>query len=169
MAADMQALQLDNESLKAKIAAVGQQIEELRQQLTAANKNTGVQEDLKRLAEKIEEVDRKRLEDKQAISEEIRKSMAGLERSLAGSGAAVHTPAPKLQLETETPAAKNGYSYTIQDGDNLVAIVKAYNADFKSKGLKTISLRQAKEANPTVDWNRLLVGQKIIIPRPEPQ
>ncbi len=35
--------------------------------------------------------------------------------------------------------------------------------------MKTISLKQAMEANPGVDWNRLKVGQKIVIPRPESQ
>ena len=167
MAADIQALQMDNESLKAKVASLEQKIEDLRQQTAAAANNTGVQEDLKRLAEKIEEVDRKREQDKQAISEEIRKSIGGLEKTLAGSAAPTHAPPPRLQPEIESPAAANGYSYTIHEGDNLSTIVKAYNADFKNKGWKTITLKQAKEANPSVDWNRLLVGQKIIIPRPD--
>ncbi len=169
MAADMEALQMDNESLKAKIAALGQKIEELRQQQAAASANNGTQGDLKRLAENIAEVDRKRQEDKQAISEEIRKSIARLEKSLGGGGASVRGPAPKLQLDIPAPAVENGYSYTVHEGDNLSAIVKAYNADYKSKGWKTITLKQAREANPNVDWNRLLVGQKIIIPRPEGQ
>jgi hypothetical protein len=54
----------------------------------------------------------------------------------------------------------------VQSGDSLGAIVKAYNADFKSKGLKQITMRQAREANPNVNWDKLRVGQKIVIPRP---
>jgi peptidoglycan hydrolase CwlO-like protein len=169
MAADMQALQMDNESLKAKIASLEQKIDDLRQQLAASANNTSVQDDLKRLAEKIAEVDKKREEDKQAISDEIRKSIAGLEKTLAGGGAPVRAPSPKLPPVAETPPTGNGFSYTIQEGDNLSTILKAYNADFKSKGWKTISLKQAKEANPNIDWDRLRVGQKIIIPRPEGQ
>src|ERR1019366_6114094 len=57
MAADMQALQLDNESLKAKIASLEQKIDELRQQVAATANNSGVQDDLKRLAQKIAGVD----------------------------------------------------------------------------------------------------------------
>jgi nucleoid-associated protein YgaU len=170
MAADMQALQMDNESLKAKIAALEQKIDELRQQLAAAANSNGVQEDLKRLAEKIAEVDKKREEDKQAISDEIRKSMGGLAKTLSGSGASSRAPSPKQPPLSETPPSGSGFSYTIQEGDNLSSIIKAYNTDFKSKGWKTISFKQAKEANPTVqDWDRLRVGQKIIIPRPEAQ
>jgi predicted RNase H-like nuclease (RuvC/YqgF family) len=171
MAADIEALQADNESLKAKIGALEQKIGDLRQQLAAAANNTGVQEDLKRLAETIAQVDKKREEDKQAISEEIRKSIGGLEKSLAVSAAPsrASAPAPKLQLDTPTPATESGFSYTIQEGDNLSAIVKAYNTDFKSKGWKPITLKQAMEANPNVKWDHLRVGQKIIIPKPEGQ
>jgi hypothetical protein len=167
MAADIQALQMDNESLKAKLAAFEQKIEDLRQQLAAASSHSGVQEDLKCLAEEIAQVDKRREEDKQAISEEIRKSIGGLEKTLAGAPAPVHGPAPKLQLDTPPLAAETGFSYTVQDGDTLSAIVKAYNTDFKSKGLKTISLKQAMEANPSVKWDHLRVGQKIVIPKPE--
>jgi predicted RNase H-like nuclease (RuvC/YqgF family) len=169
LAADIEALQMDNESLKAKLAAFEQKIEDLRQQLAAAPSHSGVQEDLKRLAEDIAQVDKKRQEDKQAISEEIRKSIGSLEKSLAGSPAPVHAPAPKLQLDTPPLATESGFSYTVQDGDILSAIVRAYNTDFKSKGWKTITLKQAMEANPNVKWDHLRVGQKIVIPKPEAQ
>jgi hypothetical protein len=165
MAADMQALQLDNQSLKAKLASLEQKIDDLRQQQAAAN-NSGVQEDLKRLADKIVQVDQKRQEDKQAISEEIRKAIGGLAKSLAGAGAPARLPSPKSPPDNATPAGANDVSYTIKEGDNLSLIVKAYNADFKSKGWKTITLKEAMDANPNVDWTRLRVGQKIIIPRP---
>jgi len=169
IAADMQALQMDNESMKAKITSLEQKIDDLRQQLAASASNTGVQDDLKRLAEKIAEVDKKREEDKQGISDEIRKSIGGLEKSLATSSGPVRSTTPKVPPPAESPTADNGFSYTIQDGDTLSAILKAYNTDFKSKGWKTISLKQAREANPKVDWDRLRVGQKIVIPRPEGQ
>ena len=169
MAANIEALQMDNESLKAKISTLEQKIDDLRQQLAAGANNAGLQEDLKRLAENIAAVDKKREEDKQAISEEIRKAIGGIEKNLAGAAAPIHAPAPKLQLEIPTPTIESGFSYTIQEGDNLSAIVKAYNADFKTKGWKTITLKQAMEANPNVKWDHLRVGQKIIIPKPEAQ
>jgi DNA repair exonuclease SbcCD ATPase subunit len=169
MAADIEALQMDNESLKAKLASFEQKMEDMRQQLAAAANHSGVQEDLKRLAESIAQVDKKREEDKQAISEEIRKSIASLEKALTGAPAPLRASPTKLQLEAPLPSAEAGFSYTVQEGDNLSAIVKAYNTDFKSKGWKTISLRQAMEANPNVKWDHLRVGQKILIPKPEAQ
>jgi LysM repeat protein len=158
---------MDNESMKAKIAALEQKFDDLRQQLAASANNSGVQENLKRLAEKIAEVDRKREEDKQGISDEIRKSIGGLEKSLASSGSSPRSSTPRPPPVTDSTATQNGFSYTIQEGDTLLAVRKAYNTDFKSKGWKTISMQQIMDANPGVDWNRLRVGQKIVIPRPE--
>jgi nucleoid-associated protein YgaU len=160
---------MDNESLKAKISALEQKLDDLRQQLAAAANNTGVQEDLKRLAEKVVLVDKKREEDKQAISEEIRKAIGGLERNLAGSGAPPRLPPSRSTPDTETPSNANDLSYTIKEGDTLSVIVKAYNTDYKSKGWKTITLRQVMDANPNLDPTRLRVGQKINIPRPAGQ
>jgi LysM repeat protein len=164
MAADVQALQMDNESLKAKIASLEQKIDDLRQQQAAANNNSSAQEDFKRLADKIVQVDKKREEDKQAISEEIRKAIGGLERNL--SSAPARTTSPKLPPDTETPASGNDFSYPIKEGDTLSVIVKAYNADFRSKGWKTITVKEVMDANPGLNPARLRVGQKINIPHP---
>ncbi|MGP8198981.1 MAG: hypothetical protein ACLQU4_05695 [Limisphaerales bacterium] len=167
LAADLQAVQSDNEALHAKITAMEEEIQTLRTAQAHLADNSGIQDSLKRLADAIQEVDKKRLEDKETISEEIRKSIGGLERSLGSVSTPVPRYVPKQSSPAEPPASGKGYLYTIQDGDRLDLIVKAYNADFKSRGMKTITLRQAKEANPNVDWNRLLVGQKIVIPRPD--
>jgi TolA-binding protein len=167
LAADLQAVQSDNEALHAKITAMEEEIETLRAAQSHAADNSGIQDDLKHLADTIQEVDKKRQEDKEAISEEIRKSIGRLEQLAGSASAPIHASGPRPSAVADSPASDKGYSYTIQDGDRLDLIVKAYNADYKSKGLKSITLRQAKEANPNVDWNRLRVGQKIVIPRPD--
>jgi hypothetical protein len=167
LAADLQAVQSDNEVLHAKITALEAEIQTLRAAQARPADNSAIEDELKRLAESIQEVDKKRQNDKEVISEEIRKSIGGLEQSLRSAPPPAHASGPKPSAVPESPASDKGYSYTIQEGDRLDLIVKAYNADFKSKGMKTITLKQAKEANPNVDWNRLRVGQKIVIPRPD--
>ena len=181
LTADIEALQADNESLKAKINTLEQKIDELRQQqATAAASHSSVQEDLKRLAEGISAVDKRREGDKVAISEQIRSSIANLEKALAAAPAPrIHeTPPPKPRPAPEgdgnsTPAAapaETGFIYTVEDGQTLSTIVKRYNEEFKNKGWKAITLKQAMNANPNVeDWSKLVVGQKIIIPKPEAQ
>jgi LysM repeat protein len=164
LAADMENLHAANQALEQKITSLEEEIRQLREAQARAASNSNVQDDLKRLAEKIEEVDRKRAEDKRAISEEIKQSTASLEKSLAASSSVQSHPAP---AKAQTEAGDKGYVYTVQAGDYLSAIVKAYNADFKTKGMKTITLKEVMEANPGLDWNRLHVGQKITVPKPE--
>lgn len=178
MAADIQSLQAANDDLANRISSLEDQLRKLHDAVAAQANNSSVQDDIKRLGDRIDEIDRKREEDKAAISNQVRSSIEDLEKALAQSTMAPqpvprerdhpeHSPLPKTEENaTPPPDAANGFVYTVKQGDNLSLIVKAYNADFKSKGMKTITLRQAREANPKVDWNRLLVGQKIIIPRP---
>jgi septal ring factor EnvC (AmiA/AmiB activator) len=169
MAADIQALQAANEALQARLTTLQQQLQDLRAQQSQTPANFATPDDLKRLAQKIEEVDRKREEDKQAIAEEIRKSIGDLKHTLAADSSTSRVTSSKSDTSVYSIDSEKGFVYKIQEGDSLSAIVKAYNADFKSKGLKSITLKQAMDANPQVDWNRLRVGQKIIIPRPESQ
>jgi LysM repeat protein len=169
MAADIQALQAANDALQTKLSAIEQQLQDLRNQPTQPAGNFSTADDLKRLADKIQEVDKKREEDKQAIAEEIRKSIAELKHALADGSPPSRVSSSKPAAPAESPDTEKGFVYKIQEGDSLSAIVKAYNADFTSKGMKTISVKQAMEANPGVDWNRLRVGQKIVIPRPQSQ
>jgi LysM repeat protein len=166
MAADLESLQSANVLLQKKISALEDEVRSLRDDLTKASANSSVKDDLKSLAEKIQEVDRKRESDKQVISDEIRKSINSI---VHGTDVASHSSGPKTAPPTTTvdPAIlENAYSYTIQANDTLSAIVAAYNAEFKSKGMKTVTLKQVMDANPTVNWNKLQVGKKIVIPKP---
>jgi LysM repeat protein len=44
--------------------------------------------------------------------------------------------------------------------------VQAYNKKFQADGMKKITMKQVQDANPGVNWNRLRIGQKIVIPTP---
>jgi len=165
MADDIERLRAANQMLLDKLSALKEDLKQIRAEQARLAANAAGRDDLKPLAQRIEEVDKKRQEDKDTISEEIKKSAARLEKLL--TNAAEISPKPPLKpAPAVAPAAENGFSYTIKDGDRLLDIVNAYNAEFKSKGMKTITLKQAKDANPGVDWNNLHIGQKIVIPRP---
>ena len=63
-----------------------------------------------------------------------------------------------------TPTAtgpQKGYDYTIQRGDTLLAIAKAY----REQGIK-VTTDQILKANPGLDPKSLIVGKKIFIPAP---
>ena len=172
MKADIEQLQAANSSLSKKVANLEEELQRTRaEQTKQANQanNSSTQDDLKKLAERIQEVDKKRENDKQVIAEETAKSISKLQKALLGAGG---ESGRRSQTPVVTPVADSGNKdylvYTIQDGNTLGAIVKACNKDAKEKGLKSLSQKQVMDANPNVNWNRLLVGQKINIPKPGP-
>jgi LysM repeat protein len=167
--ADLEALKADNLSLRDEVAKFKQELSRVRDEqgkTAIAVANSNPHEDLKRLAEKINEVDRKRETDKQTISEEIKRSIGKLENAIAAEARPVthreRAPTPPPAVDS----SDTGFSYTVASGDSLGAIVKAYNQEFKKKGLKPITFSQVKAANPNVNWDKLKVGTKIVIPAP---
>jgi septal ring factor EnvC (AmiA/AmiB activator) len=165
MAADIESLRTANQLLQDKLAALKEDLQQMRAEQTRLAAAGVSREDLKPLAQRIEEVDKKRQDDKDAISDEIKKSEARLLKLLSSSDPSVK-PAVSSNSAGAPPATADGYIYTVKDGDRLLDILKAYNETFKSKGMKTVTYTKLKQANPDVDPNNLRVGQKIVIPRP---
>jgi hypothetical protein len=166
LAADIETLRAANQLLLDKLSALKDDLQQIRADQARLAANTAGREDLKPLAQRIEEVDKKRQEDKDAISEEIKKSAAHLESVFASAAEAAARPPVKAPAATAPPAAEDGYIYTVQAPFSLRAIVKAYNDKFISKGMKTITNQQVIDANPGLDWRHLKVGQQIVIPHP---
>lgn len=158
--ADLESLLAANVSLQKKISALESELQKVREdQERNAGKNDQA-ENVRKLADAIEEVDRKRENDKKEILKEI---------GNLGKKLSVGT-APRLKPEVSSEASSGpdkGYPYTIQSGDTLLAILADFNAQFKAKGMKPVTMSQVTAANPNVDWNRLKIGQKIFIPAPE--
>ncbi len=168
MSADVEALQAANTSLQNKINALEERISKLTDELSKANNNSSTHDDLRTLKEKIQEVDKKRESDKQVISDEIKKAIADVEKLIlkAPSSRSMAGKDKDTRPVDTTPTNDNGLSYTIQDGDTLSAVVQAYNKKFQADGMKKITMKQVQDANPGVNWNRLRIGQKIVIPTP---
>ncbi len=149
-----------------RMAALVDEIHSLREQvdkLKAKGESTATQESIKQLAEKIEEVDKKRVADNELIS----KKLAGLGKELSTSlTQKVVTPPPVVKPD-KTPAAnpnqppEKSYEYKIADGDTLSRIV----TDLRAQGWK-VTQKQVMDINPSVNWSRLRVGQTIYIPQP---
>lgn len=173
MAADVQALQSANASLQKKISALEDRLAKMGEDISKANNNSSVNEDIKVLKEKIQDVDKKREADKQFITEKLKTATENIE-SMIKTGLSkptvkehvVRDTAPAGKPETTTTASDKDYSYTIREGDTLSAIVQAYNKKFVASGMKKIKQSQVEAANPNVNWNRLKVDQKIVIPAP---
>ena len=145
-----------------KIADLQKQISDLQEKLNqpAAN-NYASADDLKKLAQQVQEIDKKRQDDNEQI-------LKTLEKLAKGGG--IPTPAHKppsaaIASDSTSTAAtngnQNGYWQTIGKNDTIVAIAKAY----QDKGVK-VTVQQILDANPKVDPKNLQIGQKIWIPQP---
>ena len=145
----------DQDRLESEVRAI-------REQVTRAAENTqnvATQESIKRLADAIEEVDKKRLKDQ----EKVDAGLKHLEKLITSAGTPRRSNGSSAKPPSQPPKATGkGYEYSIQDGDTLSVIVAAIR---EQKGLK-ITQKQVMEANPNVNWNRLQIGQKIFIPDP---
>jgi len=197
MAADIVTLSESNQALQERINRLTDEINRLREDLArtsseaaaantaakAAANNQGVREDMKTLANKIVEVDKKRESDKQAIAEEVRRSNSRLEEAINKLAAIAAQPPPvrstRSRGDDQTSSSKGkdsdkdavslpekGVLYVVQPNDSLGSIVREANKQFKEKGLKTITTAQMRAANPKINWDRLRSGQKIKIPLP---
>jgi len=153
---DMVAAQADQAK---RIQALAKEIADLRDQPAKPAGNFASQDDLKRLADAIQEIDKKREADKELILHEIAK----LGKTIAVSA---NRPSPKQPVieskESATssgPDNQAGYTYVIKKGDTYSVVALAY----REQGIK-VSTEQIEKANPGVDPARLRVGQKIFIP-----
>lgn len=143
-----------------RIDALTKELRDLQDQLGKPNASYASQDDLKQLADKFQEMDRKRQEDNDLILKKIE----GLGKTLGGSShasVAAKPQPPAVDATTPAPSDK-GFEYVIQAGDTLSVIVKAY----AEKNIK-VTVDQIVAANPGLNPKRLRVGQKVFIPAPQ--
>lgn len=156
------------ESTAKQLNDMTRQIAELRDQAGKPTGNYASQDDLKRLADAIQEIDRKREADKELILHEIAKlgKTISTASSRPSSKPAVIDESERTQTPASAPATgtdpnQSGYTYTIKSGDTYGQIAKAY----REQGVN-VTADQIEKANPGVDPTKLKVKQKIFIPAP---
>ena len=150
-----------------RLAALEKEIGELSDKVNAPPVNDSAsRDDLKQLAEQVQEIDKKRQDDRDLILKEIEqlgKVVANAPTSHKPA-ANLATPADGDNSNTPPSVSKNGYYYPIKAGDTLEAIAKAYRDS--DKHVK-VTVSQILAANPGLDPTKLYVGKKIFIPDPE--
>jgi LysM repeat protein len=150
------------------LSAQGKRLDDLEDKLnTPAVNNSASADDLKKLAEQVQEIDKKRQEDNEEILKTLEKLGKGgdLRSRSSGSEPSAINPPPTPPNATPISTAggpQNGYDYVIAPNNTLSAIAKAYQA----KGVK-VTVAQILAANPGLKPNSLIVGQKIFIPAPQ--
>jgi LysM repeat protein len=146
-----------------RIAALVREVENLREQASKPTGNYAGAEDVRKLADAVREVDRKRIED----NERILKSIDSIAKA-AAAGSRSQPVRPKDTVSnsggsrSSSSGNETGYEYVIASGDTLSTIAEAYRA----KGVK-VSVDQILKANPDLKERSLVVGKKIFIPDPK--
>lgn len=144
--------------LQKRLSALGAEMAGLRQEMERSGGNQASHEDLRKLAEAVREVDKRREDDRKLILEEIR-------RLAAQPPPEQPTRKPAKAVEAEpapiSGGAQKGYEYEVKSGDTISTIVAAYQAN----GVK-VTVPQVIKANPGVNPNKMRKGQKIFIPDP---
>jgi archaellum component FlaC len=170
MSADIENLKETLESYKKTVQEQRDEIRRLNEEVArlGSHKDLVTREDFKVLADKIKEVDERRVAGDKDLLEKVTAEFARLGKSLAVPPRS-STPGPppvKPGPEPKPPKlnSERGYEYTIRAGDNPKVIAQALT----KQGVKITSV-QITEANPAIaDWTKLRVGQKIFIPAAPP-
>ena len=137
-----------------RIAVLVREVEGLREQMAKPMGNYASAEDVRKLAEVVKEVDRKRMDDAERTHAELLKLRKVLEAPLAPSRRSSSTRSPKDNAVTPTSATpQTGFEYVIKSGDTLDAIVLAY----KAKNIK-VTVAQILNANPGLKPERLQIN-----------
>lgn len=145
-----------NTALRKRIDSLEREISELRAQVAKPAGIFATPEDLKHLADAIEEIDKKREADKKLILKEI----SDLGRSLSHSGSHVReTPPEEEKILAPANPDQPTFTYVVKEGDYLSTIAKAY----REKGIK-VTVDQILAANPGLKANALVPRMKILIP-----
>jgi LysM repeat protein len=153
------------ETQRKQLAELRHEIENLRDQASKPTGNFAAQDDLKRVADAVKEVDRKRLED----YEKIRTTIKELGTTLAAqppqkSRRSDSGPAEIAKADKPAKSEKNdkGFEHTVKSGDTLSGIVAAY----REQNIK-VTKDQIMAANPGLVPEKMKLGQKIWIPAPQ--
>ena len=160
------------------ISELSRKIDQLQSALREANERTTLKlgdavtrEDLKKIVDRIVEVDEKRESDRKVILEEFEK----LGRTLASASVSDRNskrkdPVRELsRQEKKEPDQIEGtfIEHIVKDGDTFGEILQDFNVALKNEGRPTVSFSQVKKANPKLNLDRIRVGQTILLPVPE--
>jgi TolA-binding protein len=172
LSATLEELQTAQLSQQKQISALANDLSKVREDVARNNNNASVQESLRQLEKQILKVDESRVADNKRIQEALERlgqtikdmpsvpaprppTRNGNNDLSSGSGGTSRGPSPRTTPE-------EGFEYIIQRDDRLDIIVKRYRDEKIMVTSKSIM-----DANPTVNWSRLRIGQKIFIPKPK--
>ena len=151
--------QEQSDKLKKKIKLLTDENLKLNRRLAG---NFATTDEVKALQIALKEMDANRLKDR-SIFQKALGDLGKLIQKVAQQKAAAPSVDPTPRTVTQNFKFN---THKVQTGEFLGTIIIAYNRAYKEEGLGIVTQTQVLKANPGLNPNRLLIGQKIKIPLP---
>ena len=157
-----------------RISELNRKVEQLQNALRSAEERTTMKlgeaitrEDLKKIIDRIAEVDQSRENDKKVILEQFDKlTKIVAQPSLTDRGS--RSKPREVEKDKVTEQIEGTFiEHKVKDGDTFGQILQDFNVALKNEGRPTVNFSQVKKANPKLDLNRIRVGQTILLPVPD--
>ncbi len=149
--------QQQTDKLKTQVKTLTDENQKLNRRLAG---KFATAEEMEAMRAALKELDANRLQDR-AIVQKALADLGKLIQKVAQQKAAAVEPAPRVVARDF-----KFNTHKVETGEFLSNIIVAYNRAYKEDGLGTVTQSQVLKANPGLNPNRLLVGQKIKIPLP---
>ena len=149
--------QQQTDKLKTQVKTLTDENQKLNRRLAG---KFATAEEMEAMRAALKELDANRLQDR-AIVQKALADLGKLIQKVAQQKAAPVEPAPRVVARDF-----KFNTHKVETGEFLGTIIIAYNRAYKGEGLGTVTQSQVLKANPGLNPNRLLVGQKIKIPLP---
>ena len=171
LTATLEEYQTTQAAQQKRISDLSAELGRLREELAGKNNQAALTERMYLLEDSVRKVDAARLADNRRIQDALEKLGDAIKKSSAGSapprkppGLSEGGPRPNPPRGTNTGAAADdeGFPYVVVSGDRPDKIAAKYQAEKINVTASAII-----KANPSVDWSRLQVGQKLFIPKPK--
>lgn len=168
VSAQLEELISTQEVLRKRLSTLEEENRALRTEVNKAG-NAGVspeefQRVTKEIANKLKEVDDKRVADNKTILEQVKQLVREIKPGTPSASAPLTATTPSsIPKESDPlPGTQEGFTHVMQEGETISAVVQA----FKAQGVKT-SMKAVLAANPKVNPNRIKPGTEIFIPKPK--
>jgi LysM repeat protein len=144
-----------------RIAVLVREVEALREQVAKPTGNYASADDVRKLADVVKEVDRKRVADNEHLVKQI-EAIGKAAENAARAPVRPSITSPRNSGTAANTSRESGYEYEITPGDTLSTIAEAYRV----QGVK-VTADDILKANPGLKATSLQIGQKIFIPAPK--
>lgn len=167
----VESLEMALASQKRQIDNLSTELRQVRQEMLDRSQAQprGGDDDLKRLAAAIAEVDRKRVADAEQVLRvlgELRKSIAAAAESGGGRTGAAARPAAggSRPARPAEPAPEKELPYVIKRGQTLSQLLVEFNTDARKHGYRPLTTQQVMDYNQITDATRIPEGATLQFP-----